>query len=101
MAGKRKVSLKITLMLDEESAASLERTAARLRKPKSQVIREAIKDYEANAGRLSDTERRKLLKLLDEYGKRPATKTDAEVDRELRELRESRRRGWSRPSDIR
>lgn len=99
MAGKIATGVKITATLDAESAASLNRTAARLRKPKSHVLREAILAYEAKSDRLSESERRRFLRIAHEIMKQPPTRPQAEVDRELRELRRSRRRGWTRPSD--
>ena len=95
------MAVKMTLTLDDESADRLNRTAARLRKPKSHVVREAIRQYEAKSDRLSETERRRLLKIAEEILNKPPTRPQAEVDRELRELRDSRRRGWRRPSDLR
>jgi len=95
------MAVKITATLDEASVAALNRIAARLRKPKSQVLREAIREYDAKSDRLSESERHRMLKLLGDYMKKPPTRTDAEVDRELREMRQSRRRGWTRPSDVR
>ena len=91
----------MTFTLDETTVKEINATAARLHKPKSEVIREAVHEYHLRSDRLSESERRRMLKLLNEYMKLPPTRTDAEVDRELRELRESRRRGWSRPSDTR
>jgi metal-responsive CopG/Arc/MetJ family transcriptional regulator len=95
------MAVKMTFSLDETTVEALNRTAGRLAKPKSEVVREAIREYDAKSDRLSETEKRRMLKLLQEYSKQPAEKTRAEVDRELRAIRESRRRGWSRPSDLR
>lgn len=89
-------STKATFTLDEETIARLERTAERLRRPKSAVVREAIADYSERVGRLGEAERRRLLAAFDEHvGKIPERPADA-VDAELRELRESRRTGGRR-----
>lgn len=89
----------MTFTLDDASVKLLNRTAARLAKPKSQVLREAIREYDAKSDRLSEAERVRMLRVLEEYVKQPPTRSQRDVDRELRELRESRRRGWRRPSD--
>ncbi|HVS04219.1 MAG TPA: ribbon-helix-helix protein, CopG family, partial [Thermoanaerobaculia bacterium] len=59
-------SIKVTFSLDEETVSQLKQTADRLRRAKSQVVREAIHEYAARADRLSESERRRLLKELDE-----------------------------------
>ena len=93
------MAIKITATLDEATVASLNRIAARLRKPKSAVLREAIQAYETASDRLTESERRRMVKVIEEYKKQPQTRSQADADREQREIRESRRRGWSRPSD--
>ena len=50
-------TVKMTFSLDEQTASRLNRTAEQLSIPKSQVVREAIADYSAQADRLSPTER--------------------------------------------
>ena len=87
--------VKVTFTLDDETVERLRRLSGRLRKPQSQVVRESIKDYEARSDKLSDEERRRMLAALDKLAKTPPTRTAAEVDNELREIRRSRRRGWS------
>ena len=96
-----RMAVKTTFTLDEQTAREINLMAARLAKPKSQVIREAVREYNLKTDRLSESEKRRMLKLLVEYAKQPPEKTQAEVDCELRAIRESRRRGWSRPSDLR
>jgi metal-responsive CopG/Arc/MetJ family transcriptional regulator len=86
--------VKVTFTLDEETIARLNETAERLSKPKSEVVREAIKGYRGTSDRLSEAERVRIVGLLKEYALLPPTRTSAETDRELRELRASRRRGW-------
>jgi metal-responsive CopG/Arc/MetJ family transcriptional regulator len=94
------MAVKATFTLDEETIERLNRAAARTSKPKSEVVREAIRDYEARSDRLSEAERQRMLRVLREIASRPPTRAQAEVDRELREIRRSRRTGWSRPSDL-
>lgn len=87
--------VKVTFTLDDETVARIRRLATRLRKPQSQVVRESIKEYEARSDKLSDEERRRMLAVIDRMMQRPPTRTQAEVDAELREIRYARRH-WGR-----
>lgn len=93
--------VKVTFTFDDETVATLRRAAARLAKPKSVVVREAIRDYAHRIGRLGEDERRRLLEVFDtllpEVPARPASETDAE----LQEIRAARRRGGRRHRDAR
>ena len=92
------MAVKVTFTLDETTVKELSLSASRLSKPKSEIVREAIHEHHLRSDRLSESERRRMLKVLEEY---MPTRGQAEVDRELRELRASRRKGWRRPSDLR
>jgi DNA helicase HerA-like ATPase len=85
---------KVTFSLDDATVETLRKTANRLRKPQSLVVREAIAHYAAQEDRLSDEERDRMLKVIDRAMKLPPSRSQAEVDRELREIRHSRRIGW-------
>ena len=85
--------VKVTFTLDEATVDRLNRTAERKRIPKSQVVREAIEDYHNKGDRMSEEERLRKLKFLREYMATPPTRTQADVDRELREIRAARRSG--------
>lgn len=89
-------SKKATFTLDEATVSRLRRTAHRLHKPQSLVVREAIADYAARADRLGDQERERLLEQFDrwvpEIPRRPAEDARAEAA----ELRASRRAGGRR-----
>jgi predicted DNA-binding protein len=87
--------VKVTFTLDDQTVDRLRRTAARLARPQSYVVREAIKEYEARSTKLSDEERARMLAILDRIVKEPPTRTAAEVDRELDGIRAGRRR-WGR-----
>ena len=90
----------MTFTLDEETARRIERTAARLRMPKSRVVREAVKEYAAHTDRLSEEERLRMLAILDEKLARVPTRPQEEVDREIEEIRRVRRLGGRlHPSD--
>ncbi len=86
----------MTFSLDGETVALLRTAADRLRRPYSQVVREAVAEYAARVGRLSEAERTAMLRtfdrLLPDVPARPASAVDAE----LRTLREARRRGGRR-----
>jgi hypothetical protein len=88
---------KVTFSLDAETVAALRKASERSRKPQSLIVREAIAEYTARDERLSQAERDRLLEVLRRIGSRPATRSQADVDRELREVRRARRAGWSRP----
>jgi metal-responsive CopG/Arc/MetJ family transcriptional regulator len=91
--------IKVTFTLDEATVDQLRRTAARVRKPQSRVVREAIGEYAARADRLSDDERRRMLAVLDRVMRRPPSRSAAEVRAEIRKIRAARRRWRSaRPS---
>jgi predicted transcriptional regulator len=87
------MSIKVTFTLDEATIERLTDTARRLAKPKSEVVREAIRDFHARSDRLSEAERQRLLRKLDEMMSRPATRTQREVNQELAEIRRARRQG--------
>ena len=88
--------VKMTFSLDAETAARLRTTAHRVRLPQSQVVREAIAEYAARVGRLSEDERAELLRAFDRLLPAVPRKAAAAVDTELRELRAGRRRGGRR-----
>lgn len=89
---------KLTFSLDAETVETLRKAAARTGKPQSLIVREAVAHYAAQEDRLTDAERERMLALLRQIRTRPPTRPQAEVDRELRDIRRSRRIGWSRPS---
>src|SRR5262245_58651017 len=95
MAGSM-ASVKMTFSLDEDTAGRLEQAAERLAKPKSEVVREAIRDYSLRVDRLGEAERMKLLEAFDSLVTRIPRRPAVEVDRELREVREARRGGGRR-----
>jgi hypothetical protein len=89
-------SIKLTFSLDEETVARLRTTAERLRMPQSQVVREAVAEYAAKAGRLSESERVAMLQAFDRLVPLVPHKPAADVDRELRDVRAARRGGGRR-----
>ena len=88
--------VKMTFTFDEVTVEILRRTSARLKKPNSVVVREAIQNYADSADRLSDDERRHMVRLLDRIVGSPANRTGDAVDKEIQEIRATRRRGGRR-----
>lgn len=84
---------KMTFTIDEATAERLELAAERLDKAKSEVVREAIDDYADRIGRLSEKERRRMLRLFDEVVPRIPERSPDEVDRELEAIRKARESG--------
>jgi len=82
-----------TFSLDEATIAEIRRLAERLRRPQSQVIREAVADYAARTDRLSERERRQLLGVLEGLRATSPTRTAKEVDAELTTVRQGRQAG--------
>lgn len=87
--------VKVTFTLDDETVARIRRLAKQLAKPQSQVVRESIKEYEARSDKLSDEERRRLLDVFDRLVPKIPRRPQAEIDAELREIRDARRH-WGR-----
>ena len=87
---------RVTFALDEATVERIRRTAARLGKHQSQVVREAVAEYAERAGQLSDEERRHALGVLERLRAHKPTRAADDVDRELRVIRDARRRGGRR-----
>ena len=85
-----------TFSLDEATIAEIKRTAERLRKPQSHVIREAVADYAARTDRLSERERRHLLGVMEGLRATRPVRTAKDVDSELKVVRQARRAGGRR-----
>ena len=85
---------KLTFSLDEATVEKLRKTAVRLRKPQSMVVREAIARYAAEEDKLSDEERERILKAIDRIMQLPPSGSHEDAEREIREIRRSRRTGW-------
>ena len=93
-------SNKVTFTLDEQTVARIDRAASRLGISKSKLVREAVREYAARVGRLSEAERLRLIAVFDEVMAQIPDRPDAAVDRELKALREARRKGGHRtPAD--
>ncbi len=88
--------VKMTFTLDPETVVQLNRAAERLDRPKSEVVREAIREYANRADRLSDAERRRMLRAFDELVPLIPPRRAGEAAHELAEIRAARRSGGRR-----
>jgi len=84
---------KVTFTLDNETVRRIDDAAERLAKPKSQIVREAVADYHSRIGRLSESERLRMLKVFDTLVPRIPARPQREVEDELRKIRQARRSG--------
>jgi hypothetical protein len=86
-------TVKVTFTLDEATVKRIETASQRLALPKSQVVREAVHDYYERLGKLSEQERKRMLRIFDEVIPRIPARPLKEVRRELKEIRLARRLG--------
>jgi hypothetical protein len=91
-------SIKMTFSLDEVTAVRLQEASVSLRKPKSEIVREAIRDYAQRMGRLSEVERIRMLGVFDEVVADIPERPADDVDAELAEVRRTRRQSGRRRS---
>ena len=87
---------KLTFSVDDATAETLKKTAYRLRKSQSLIVREAVAEYAARAGRLTEQERREKLEVLDAIMQQPSTRSRRATSQELRQVRQARRQGGRR-----
>ncbi len=75
--------IKMTFTLDDETVRRLREIAARLDRPQSYVVREAIREYGTRGGKTSEAERARLLYLIDHVLLKGPTRPQKEADAEL------------------
>jgi metal-responsive CopG/Arc/MetJ family transcriptional regulator len=88
--------IKRTFVLDEESSTHLDRVSERTGMPKSQVVREALRMYGEQLGRLTSEERERLLAAFDRTIDAVPDRPREEVEAELAEVARARRGGGRR-----
>jgi metal-responsive CopG/Arc/MetJ family transcriptional regulator len=88
--------VKVTFSLDDDTVARIRRTADRLGKAQSHVVRDAVADYVARTDRLTEGERQHLLGVLEDLGQRSPTRSARAVDEEIAAVRATRRQGGRR-----
>lgn len=84
---------KFTFVFDDETTRTLRATAARLGKSQSLVVREAVAEYGARAGRLTDAERRRMLGTIDGLMRRAPVRSRQATAAEIQALRRARHQG--------
>lgn len=88
--------VKVTFTLDDATVAELRRTAARLGKAQSHIVREAVAEYSARTDKLSERERLRMLAVIDRWKNAKPTRSQAENDAEIAAIRAARRTGGRR-----
>jgi metal-responsive CopG/Arc/MetJ family transcriptional regulator len=88
--------VKMTFTFDDDTVETLRRTASRLKKPQSLVVREAIQDYAVRADRMGEEERKHVLKVFDRMVARIPRRNRSEADAEKAAIRAARRSGGRR-----
>jgi predicted transcriptional regulator len=88
--------VKVTFTLDDATVEELRRTATRLRKPQSQVVREAVAEYSARTDKVTERERLRMLAILERLKRTKPTRPQAEAEAEIAEIRAVRRLGGRR-----
>ena len=88
--------VRVTFSLDEATVDQIRRTASRLRKAQSHVVRDAVADYAARSDRLSERERLHALGVLARLRDAKPTRPARDVDAEMTDLRTARRHGGRR-----
>ncbi len=89
-------TIKRTFTFDEATSIRLDRTAYRLSKPKSEIVREAIRVYSEQVGLLSEDERARMLATFDRVVPCIPGRPVEEVEAELEEVRQARGSGGRR-----
>jgi hypothetical protein len=84
---------KRTFTLGNATAAKLDDTEDRIAIPKSGIVREGISEFHERIGRLSEHERVRMLRVLDELLPRIPERSEADVDFEISEIRLARHGG--------
>jgi len=88
--------VKMTFTFDDETVGTLRRTASRLKKPQSVVVREAIQDYATSSDRLSEEERKHALNVFDRLVAKIPGGSPAAAKAEKAAIRAARRSGGRR-----
>ncbi len=94
--GTSMATSKVTFTLDEGTVNRLQDASARLAKPKSEIVREAILEFYDRIGRLSERERLGMLRAFDELVPKIPPRSAKAADHELSAVRKSRKMGGRR-----
>lgn len=91
---------KVTFTLDKTTVSRLQDASARLAKPKSEIVREAIREFYDRIGRLSERERAGMLRAFDELVPKIPSRSATEVDGELSTIKKARKMGGRRTAGL-
>jgi hypothetical protein len=91
-----RAGVKATFTFDEATIRRIAEASARLGRPKSQIVREAIHEYHERLDRLSDRQRDSMLRDFDALAPAIPARARTDVNRELREVRRARRTAGTR-----
>ena len=94
-------TVKMTFTLDQDTSARIDRTALRLGIPKSAVVREAVAEYAARAGRTSEQDRLRMLSVFDDLLACIPRLSAESADTELAALRRARQSGGRKTPSVR
>ena len=86
-------TLKVTFALDITTISLLNELAGRLGKSKSAIVREAIQRIHGSTVRLSERERRRMLRAFDELVPQIPVRSLESVEAEIRAIRRARHGG--------
>jgi predicted transcriptional regulator len=89
---------KVTFSVDDATVRVLKETAERLGKPQSMVVREAVAEYAARAGELTESERKRMLRIVDAMIKEAPSRSASAVTAEIRDIRRARQQSGRRRS---
>jgi hypothetical protein len=98
--GMSMATSKVTFTLDENTVSRLQDASARLAKPKSEIVREAILEFYDRIGRLSERERVGMLRAFDELVPKIPSRSAVQVDHELSAVRKARKMGGRRSAGL-
>lgn len=84
---------KVTFTLDDITIHRLNTASERFKKPKSEIVRDAIANYHDRAGKLSEAERKRMLRVVRELVPTIPKRPLKEVEDEIQAVRTARRAG--------
>ena len=88
--------VKVTFTLDDATVEKIRATAERLKRPQSQIVREAVAEYAAREQRLSEVERQRMLAAIEEFRRTAPARGRSAVRREMAQVRRVRQSGGRR-----
>jgi predicted transcriptional regulator len=84
---------KVTFTLDDETIRRLQLASERLRKPQSEIVRDAIGEYHERTDRMSEAEKQRFLAVIREFAPTVPERPVQDIENEIEEIRAARRSG--------